>query len=292
MLARVMLSKPPCLLFPCKGKGRRPPPLSSKGPTHGETGPSSHTDQCPRSFPAKITYKPEQLQNTYFSGIEDPPGQGKLNGRRKMLTQRSRGVSLTACVFARAQMSETFFFTAHLFPRRSPSGSRLPTAPLGPASSGSRAAAVQASAPPACARAPPAAPGRLRPATGQGARPRGRTPAAQLRRDSSLLQNFPPENPCTRTSPPPRGGFDFSSFPSFYFLSCTGFGLGANLQLVRVHVRGNRPCSRFPCHHALRNRRIQRRYEFDFSGWGWGAAAQSRGGLWRKGVAGGSRCEF
>lgn len=137
--------------------------------------------------------------------------------------------------------------------RRSTSRLRLPRAPRA-CPSGSGAAAGPR---PTCVRPAAAAPGRLRPATGPGRAARGRTPAAQLRRDSSLWKNFPPENPCARTSLPHRGGFDFSGFSSFYFPSaCAAFGRAADLQLARVHVSGGRPCSRLPSHHALRGRRI------------------------------------
>lgn len=127
-------------------------------------------------------------------------------------------ISYFCAIAARAEMS-LVALVAHVFHRRSQSRSRLPTAPLGPACSESRAA-VLASTPPACAWAPPAAPGRLRPATG---RVRA-APGADSRRPAetrfvTLAEVSPCKNPCTRTSPPPRGGFDFSGSPSFYFLS-------------------------------------------------------------------------
>lgn len=121
------------------------------------------------------------------------PRNRKLNGRRKT-EPKGGGACLTASAFViyvKQQSCAFLFFPAYRFPRRGPSWVPAAGAPLpGPAADQPHL------------RAPSHEPPGRPPATGWGARPRGRTPAAQLRRDSSLLQNFPPENPCTRTSPP------------------------------------------------------------------------------------------
>lgn len=82
-----------------------------------------------------------------------------------------------------------------------------------------------------------------------GARaPWGRTPAAQLRRDSSLLQNFPPKNPCTRTSPPSLPGEVLILVACLPFISRRVWILAAGRTCgwSQGDFRGNRPCSVLP----------------------------------------------
>lgn len=142
---------------------------------------------------------------------------------------------------------------------------------LGPGGRRPSAGPRRRSAPPACAQPraarSPACDGLGRAAPGADSRRPAETrfvTLAELSPWKSLHQNQPSR---------PAEVLILEAFLPFYFL-CAGFGC----QLVRVHVRGRRPCSRLPGHHALRGRRIQGRYDLDLAE---GAPAKFCGGMWK-----------
>lgn len=82
------------------------------------------------------------------------------------------------------------------------------------------------------------------------ARPGGGLPPPSWDAIRHSCRTFPLKIPAAEPALPPRGGFDFSGFPSFYFPSCLSFGCGANLRPVPGRFQRYSPLQRValtPC---------------------------------------------
>lgn len=227
------MSKPSCLFFffPCKGKGWRPPPLSPKDPSLGlvkQVLPATWSN-IRVTFLQKSCTKPSSFTILNFWRIRPPPRDKKVKWASKNVTQRFRSISFTVYVviisvkLQRALRWAFLFFIEHVFRWPSQSQLRSPTAPL---RLPLREPGCGPGLLPTCVRPCP-------PCDGLGrARPGGGLPPPSWDVIRHSCRTFPLKIPAPEPALPPRGGFDFSGFPSFYFPSCLDFGCGANLRPV------------------------------------------------------------